>query len=75
MSASTYQTILDEIDTAIAAGVSEPGTLSFPNGQSVTYRSLPELLSVRQHYEKLLAELVNSTQPFKLSKIKSGGMR
>lgn len=74
MSATTYQTIIDAIDTQIAAGVTEPGSMSFPDGRSITYKSLTDLTQARRYYETLLAQVRNAVQPFRLTKIKSGGM-
>jgi hypothetical protein len=53
---ANYQTIIDDINTAIAAGVSSPGKLTTRDGRTIEYRDLADLVAARKEYASLLAQ-------------------
>ena len=69
---ATPAEIIAAIDTAIASWVGSPVTIN-EQGNSVTYRSLKELMAARHYYAQLDATSSTSRHGFRLTHIKAGG--
>ena len=67
---ATYSAIITAIDDAIEGWVGKPVSLSTSSGESVTYRSLNELIDARKYYAALAARAANK-KPFKIQHLKS----
>ncbi len=65
-----YQAILDAIDTAILAGVSQPSSLTV-SGRTITYRSLKDLMDARTRISNLL-QATTGTVAFQLHNVRHG---
>jgi hypothetical protein len=50
---ATAAEMITAIDSAIEAGVSGPGEITFADGRSIKYRTLTELMQLRSHYAKI----------------------
>ncbi len=64
------QAILDAIDAAILAGVSEPSSLTV-SGRTITYRNLKDLTDARSLYSNLL-QATTGTVAFQLHNVRHG---
>ena len=71
---ASFAAIIASIDDAINNWANQPVTLTTAGGQTVTYRSLNELLAARKYYAQLAANQANS-KPFKVSVLKAGDGR
>jgi hypothetical protein len=75
--ATSYQTILDSIDAAIASGAAAPLTIS-AGDRNLTYRNMDQLLAARKYYAGLAAAAATraaSGRGFGISYIKNGDGR
>jgi hypothetical protein len=57
---ATYTEIVTAIDTAIASGVSGPGSIE-SGDMKITYRDLTELLALRKYYWNLKTQEANAS--------------
>lgn len=68
----SYQTIIDAIDVAIEGWVGKAVMVASPNGGSITYRSLDELIRARKYYERLVGRTSAAGRP-RLGNVTAGG--
>ena len=65
-----YAAIVDVIDAAITSWADSPVSLSIA-GRSITYRSLTELITARNHYARL-AVAARTGRAFTITNLKAG---
>jgi hypothetical protein len=71
---ASYSAIVEAIDAAILAWCGQAVELSV-GGRTTRYRSLDELTRARKYYASLAANSAAGGRKFRVSEIKSNGMR